>query len=377
MAVQQGQAPMDGLAVLLQLLQGGSPVPPPNMSVQPASLQSQPGAPMSQPPMGMDASAAIPRLAQRGDLGQRSPDSRIASGFDAAAGADTRPRLQFERTQAAPNEGAPEPGAPLDLAAAAGGDGRPRLAGAMGGVRDFANDVFAGVGGDPNTQPLSAFAQGWSGAAQSQQAREDRKSAKELAAEDRQYKREDRAFDQGIRTRAETRAEGADKRASRKDEFGNLLTAARIEDIQKRAKTTGLTVANTLEIERLTNEYATKQLGMSEPLYGSKSAEDKKADLAKVDAFRQDLTNRAKASLPDAAGAEAPGSVPGATPGLDEGDTGGVPGADPATSAASDGMQGDGSQAAPFKGITDRKQFEALPSGAYILDESGKLLRKK
>lgn len=136
---------------------------------------------------------------------------------------------------AQPPAQAPQPANPLMRLLAggsAGGDWRQMVRAAGAGMSELGN-----TGGDP----YRSFGQGFGGATGYYGKRETAAAEAAMDAEERAYKRQQDANDLELRR-------AADARASRSAELSNAKTAAEIE---RMAKSNGLTVSQMLEIERI------------------------------------------------------------------------------------------------------------------------------
>jgi hypothetical protein len=168
------------------------------------------------------------------------------------------------------------------------------------GLRNGLVDALSAMQGvDSGASPLVALSQGFAGAQQSQQSREDRKRALVLADEEARAKAEQRDYDRGRDTREDERKDRGEDRRDREAYFDEIATAANAKEtlantakLRRDAKRLGLTEEDLDKIEKDTLRYG--ELMMPE---GSFTANDE--NQAKVEelmkTYRQRRINEVKA----------------------------------------------------------------------------------
>lgn len=240
----------------------------------------------------------------------------------------------------------------LDGDKAEGGEGGFNL-------NNFLRDTAAGLatGTDYRSKPLESFGRGYSGAAQSQDAREAEERRRTLQDEDRDIAADDRAFNRKMALNRDARAEKTAGRAGQNDDINRILAVTRLMNAMGGGENTQATRQDILGAEGLVNKFAS---GLDPNQYAGKEIEDR------VNQYRQQVYQQLNIPLP--------GGAPQAVVDPGTQDQAAQP---TAPTAGSSVKTGDGSSKSSPVAAPTPEQFEALPVGTWFINPStGKPLRK-
>jgi hypothetical protein len=281
-----------------------------------------------------------------------------------AVGADASPIVQ-------PSAAAARPALASAVASAAD---RNKVHILPSGVRNFASDVSAGMTGVPGgVSPLSAFAYGLSGALGNEDTRSQREAAAELAAQDREDKRNQQELENQY-------AANRDRRDNERLDLERKKT-----DKELGTGTDGLSDTAIYKIEERVADYATS-LGLKST--EGMDPEEREQKLAETRKYRKWLTDYTKkhGKVPPY-GEEPPPSESGKDEDrvpVPEGDEeGSASGQDkkgdlgPVSITPRGVLKGDGSQAKPVSGISTMDDLKKVPLGGYYINPAdGKTYRR-
>jgi hypothetical protein len=192
---------------------------------------------------------------------------------------------------AAPAQGAPRLNL-ADSAAAQSPDaagGKSFLGMDMSKLRGFMGDVAGGIAPNP-ASGLASFAQGMSGSIAGRTARDAAKAKAELDAEDRKLALEERGWKREDMLADNARADRTAGIAEARLGLTDMLTQARIREINAKGGLNGLSTKDLLGIETLAVNHYADMLGLSSS--GGMSAAKRAEAEAKVMAYRDELRKR-------------------------------------------------------------------------------------